>query len=162
MSIPLPMKATSLSVKNTLHANEVWIETLSVKNRETKKFVDVFKYVNDKLDSVLDMEIKLKNMITEFNKAVEEIKTLKSLENPEAAVSSVPGPPGPAGPPGPMGPSGATGKMGTRGLRGLKGDSLTQISLASDVDVKKLKDGDVLVWSAATGKWSAQNIFDEE
>ena len=30
MSIPGPMKATSLTVRNTLHANETWIETLHV------------------------------------------------------------------------------------------------------------------------------------
>lgn len=159
MSVPLPMKATSLSVKNTLHANEAWIETLSIKDKNSKKFVDVSKYINDKIANVLDMEIKLKAMIDEFNKAVNEIKNIKNVKTSDVVGKQ--GPIGLQGPPGPPGPAGPAGKIGARGLRGLKGESLTQLSLASDVDVKKLKDGDVLVWNESSCKWVAQSIFEE-
>jgi len=162
MSVPLPMKATSLSVRNTLHANEAWIETLSIKDKGSKKFVDISKYVNEKIATVLDMEIKLKNMIEEFNQAVEDIKNIKDKTTLPSSVAGKQGPQGPQGLQGPPGPAGPAGKIGARGLRGLKGESLTQLTLASDVDAKKLRDGDVLVWNEASCKWVAQNIFEDQ
>ena len=163
MSVPLPMKATSLSVKNTLHANEVWAESLNVKDKKSKKYVNVSDYIEEKIENVIDMEAKLKSMIQEFNKVVNEIQVLKnSMELPLSSKKQTSDVPGPAGPAGPAGPTGPAGKIGPRGLRGLKGEGLTQISLASDVDVKKLKDGDVLVWSKENNKWIAQSIYEEE
>jgi hypothetical protein len=163
MSVPLPMKATSLTVKNTFHANEAWLDSLNVKDTKTKKFVDISKYLNEKIECITDMEVKLKSMIVEFNKAVDEIKKLKdSLDNMCDPTEGKQGPAGPPGPQGVPGPQGAAGKIGPRGLRGLKGDSINQISLASDVDVKKLKDGDVLSWNAKLGKWVGVSIYEEE
>lgn len=161
MSIPGPMKATSLTVRNTLHANETWIETLHVKNKNDGKFTDITKYVNEKVEGVIDMEIKLKTMIEEFNRAIEEIKQFKMDKNSTEQVTIVEGPQGIPGIPGPQGPPGSSGKIGPRGLRGLKGDSLNQISLASDVDLKGLKDGDVLQWSSSLNKWTAVSIYED-
>ena len=161
MSVPLPMKATSLSVRNTLHANEAWIETLSVKDKSSNKYMDISKYVSEKIEAVLDMEIKLKNMIEEFNKAVNDIKNIKDKTS-IPSVAGKQGPQGLQGLQGHPGPTGPAGKIGARGLRGLKGESLTKLTLASDVDAKKLRDGDVLVWNEASCKWVAQNIFEEQ
>lgn len=55
------------------------------------------------------------------------------------------GPPGPAGPPGPQGESG-----------------VTNISQAEDADITELKDGSVLVYSAATSKWIASDTLDKQ
>ncbi len=161
MSIPGPLKATSLTVRNTLHANESWFETLHVKNKNDGKFTDITKYVQEKIEGVIDMEIKLRKMIEEFNKAIEEVKQFKMNEQPVSQTSTVEGPPGPPGPQGSQGPPGPSGKIGPRGLRGLKGESLNQIALASDVDLKGLKDGDVLQWSTLLNKWTAVSIYEE-
>ena len=107
------------------------------------------------------MEITLKNMIEEFNRAIEEIKQFKTDKNSTEQVTTVEGPQGIPGIPGPQGPPGSSGMIGPRGLRGLKGDSLNQISLASDVDLKGLKDGDVLQWSSSLNKWTAVSIYED-
>lgn len=157
MSVPLPMKATSLTVKNTLHSNETWIETLHIKDKKTKKFVDVSKYIEEKIENVIDMELKLKSMIQEFEKVITSVNKIRSQEGQQGKQ----GPQGPPGPPGPQGPQGATGKIGPKGLRGLKGESLTTLGSASDVDLKTLKDGDVLVWNEKQSKWIPTKIFEE-
>lgn len=162
MSVPLPMKATSLSVKNTLHSNETWVETLYIKDKKTKKFIDVSKYIQEKIESVVDMEIKLKTMINEFEKAIGDIKNIKLQgQKQEKGQQGQQGPPGPQGPQGPPGPPGAPGKIGPKGLRGLKGESLSTLSSASDVDTKKLSDGDVLMWNEEQSKWIPTKIFED-
>lgn len=154
MSVPLPMKATSLSVKNTLSAKESWIETLYIKDKETKKFIDVSKHIQEKLENITDMEIRLKQMVEEFNKAIKDIQGINNLPGQK-------GEKGPQGERGPPGVPGTVGKMGPRGLKGPKGDSISKISMCTDVDTKSLKDGDVLVWSESVGKWTPQSIFEE-
>lgn len=165
MSVPGPMKTTSLTVKNTLNANEAWIESLSIKDKSSNKFVDIYKYINEKIESIRDMEVKLTQMINEFNRAVVEIQTMKNnldVTSSNLKVSSgVQGPVGPAGPMGPVGPMGQAGKLGLRGLRGPKGESINSISMASDVDIKNLNDGDVLIWNKEAGKWVSKSIFEE-
>jgi hypothetical protein len=159
MSI-LPMKASSLSVKNSLSAEKAYIKELSIYNRGERKYTNLLEIIDTKLKSVSEMEGKLTDMIVEFNKAVEEIKTIKNTtttrSDPEPAKQGPPGPPGESivGPPGPP------GKIGPRGLKGARCD-LPNLSSISDVDVKGIKDGDALIWNAIDGKWKVQSIFDE-
>lgn len=163
MSVPAPMKVTGLTVKNTLHADEAWLNKLCVKDKITRKNVDIFDFVTKRLETVNLLEKKMQGMIGEIEKAVQEIHTMK--ENLGAVSSGtaepVEGPEGPIGPQGPQGPPGPAGKVGPRGLRGMRGEGATKISLMTDVDVSELKDGCALIWSSDAKQWQAQSIFDE-
>lgn len=160
MSIPGPMKVTGLTVKNTLHASDAWIDNLAVKDKTTKKSVDIFDYVNQKVESVKALELKLNTMIKEIETAVQEITNMK-INMGSTPTDIVDGAKGDKGDPGPVGPAGV-GKVGPRGLRGQRGENAaTKLSALIDVDLEDLKDGCALIYSKGDGKWTAQAIFDE-
>lgn len=163
MSVP-PMKVSGLTVKNTLHANDAWIENLFIKDKETKKNVEILPHINEKLKSIKEMEEKLKKTFQEMQIILKELQVMKdNLSSSSQKKETVEGPPGPQGPPGLQGPPGPAGKQGPRGLRGQKGENgVSKLSEMNDVDITNLKDNQVLVWSESTGKWTPQNIFETE
>lgn len=154
MSVPLTGKVTSLTVKNTLNANEIWSNSVNVKNGA--QYVDILKFVDSKLQEVKILEQKMNQAITTINntlKCMDQLRTQSSVQTSPQ--------PGPQGPPGPIGPPGPQGKIGKTGLKGPKGDSITKLGTIPDVDINGLSDGCVLVWSEDKGKWVAQKIFEE-
>ena len=159
MSVPAPMKVTGLTVKNTLSANSAWLNELHVKDKKTKKHIEVMQYIDKKLESINLMEQNMKNTILEINKAVKEINNLKDNLN-TTTPESVVGAKGDKGDPG-VGVPGAPGKVGPRGLRGPKGDGVTKLAQLNDVDTTNLTDGCVPVWVASKKKFIMQDIFAE-
>jgi hypothetical protein len=149
MSVPAPMKVTSLTVKNTLSANEAFVQKLHIKDE--KKFVNVMEFITNKLTTVNELEKKLKDSLLEIEKVINEIKNIKVNEAPVAVK-------GPKGDQGIPGVPGAPGKIGPRGLRG---QTVNKISQLADVDTSNIKDGCALIWSEKDSKWVTQNIFDE-
>lgn len=166
MSIPAPMKVTGLTVKNTLSADQAWFNRICIKQKT--KNIDIMELIDQKLQNVNLMEQKMNQALMEIQRSIQEINILKNSTPSPSELQSVQGDRGERGErgePGPVGPQGAPGKIGPRGLRGLKGekgDSITQLSLMTDVDLKGLKSGDVLVWDGDSEKWMPQSIFDEE
>lgn len=152
MSVPLTGKVTSLTVKNTLNAKEIWSSSVNVKIGN--QYVDILKFVDSKLAEVKLLEQKMNHTIATIN------NTLKCIEQYKTSTPSG-GPQGPVGPQGLQGPPGPPGKIGKTGLKGPKGDSVSKLASIPDIDVSELVDGCALVWSESKAKWVAQKIFEE-
>lgn len=152
MSSVLPAKVTSLSVKNTLNANEIWVDSLNV--RRDRDYIDIAKYVDTKIEEIRAMERTIRDLETQIN------VTIAKLNGVVAGIKPQAGPQGPQGPQGIPGVQGPQGKQGDQGLRGPKGDSVTKLASIPDVDVSGLVDGAALLWSDAKKCWVAQTIFE--
>lgn len=156
MSVPLTGKVTSLTVKNTLHSNEIWTEELHIRNDSKDR-----KYVN-----IREIIKKLEELKTLENQLQETIKTVSEIikNTPTGTQTIVKGPKGDKGDKGDPGESvvGPQGPPGKQGKQGLRGPSVSQLSNIPDVDVSSLVDGAVLVWSESKKRWVAQNVFETE
>lgn len=151
MSVPLTGKVTSLTVKNTLHSNEIWTEELHIRNdSKDRKYVNIRDIIK-KLDELKILETQLQETIKTVSEAIKNVPS----ENQQVVKN---GEKGDKGDPGPQGPQGPQGKQGKQGLRG---PSVSQLSNIPDVDVSNIVDGAVLVWSSDKKKWVAQNVFEE-
>lgn len=152
MSVPLTGKVTSLTIKNTLHANEIWTESINVRNSEDRSYTNVMKYIDDKLRDIKILEDQMKSTIQAVTQAVDKIKQQPIVPPQQQSVKGEKGDPGPQGPQGPQ---------GKPGLKGAKGDTIKSLSSIPDVDVSQLKNGSVLVWSEEKKKWVTQ-VFELE
>lgn len=154
MSVPLTGKVTSLTVKNTLHSNEIWTEQLHIRNKDDRKYLNVMDVVA-KLDELKALEKQLQETIKTVTEAIKNTST-----GTQQIVKGPKGDKGDKGDPGEsvVGPQGPPGKQGKQGLRGA---SISQLANIPDVDVSEIVDGAVLVWSADKKKWVAQNVFEE-
>lgn len=146
-----PGKLSSLVIKNTLSARDIWADTVNVKDSDGKS-KDIVKLLDSKLNEIKLLESTLKTTMTEINKIVLELNSIKS---PSVQMVPIKGEIGPMGPPGPAGPP---GKPGSKGLKGSKGDSIHTLASIPDVDTSDLVDGSILVWSASKKKWVSQII----
>ena len=154
MSVPLTGKVTSLTVKNTLHSNEIWTENLHIRNdKQDRKYINIREIIK-KIDDLKILEKQLQETIQTVSEAIKNV--------PQGHQETIKGDKGEKGDKGDPGPQGPPGKQGKQGLRGQRGDNITQLSSISDVDISNIVDGAVLVWSASKNKWVAQNVFEGE
>jgi len=152
MSVPKPGKVTSFTVKNTLNANEGWFNEFNFK--VDGKYTSIEKYVESKLQTIKDLESKLKLTIIEIEQAVQKLASSK----PQNSEKSIQGPKGDPGIPGAPGPIGPPGKIGPKGLKGPKGDTITKLSMIQDIDMTDIKNGSVLVWNESKNKWVVNEL----
>lgn len=157
MSVPLTGKVTSLTVKNTLNATEIWSDAVHIRNPETRQYHNILEFVDQKLADIRLMEAQMKTTIEVVNKT---LKALRDMPRPEIKPQTVQIPV--KGEKGDVGPQGPQGKPGKPGLRGPKGDSVSKLASIPDVDTSNLSDGAMLVWSAEKEKWVAQQVLEDE
>ena len=114
MSVPLTGKVTSLTVKNTLHSNEIWTEQLHIRNKDDRKYLNVMDVVA-KLDELKALEKQLQETIKTVTEAIKNTST-----GTQQIVKGPKGDKGDKGDPGEsvVGPQGPPGKQGKQGLRG--------------------------------------------
>ena len=170
-----PQKLSSLTVKNTLNANESFINSLNVRDNDGK-YIDIMHYLHTELTEIRKTELKLNETLIVLNTMVKEFNILKlAMKEASAKGHGEPGPPGPAGPAGangphgsqgPIGPPGPQGSLGKPGIRGLKGETgpagpqITKLGNISDIDAEGIEEGAVLVWNSSENRWKAQVIFE--
>lgn len=160
MSVALPGKVTSFTVKNTLNANEIWAESINIRKPNSRDYNNVIEYIDNKVVELKNLETKMKETISAVNDALVKLQNIPDVQqtNNEPVKD---GKQGPKGDPGPQGPQGPQGKTGNQGLRGQKGDSIKKLSAIPDIDVSGIKDGSVLMWSESKKKWVTQTIFED-
>lgn len=165
MSVPLTGKVTSLTVKNTLHANEIWTEELHIRNKNDRGYCNIIDFLEEKLLELGQMELKMKETVSLVQEAMKSLKSIPQQQSdnptPVKGEKGDKGPQGQQGPQGPQGPQGKQGKPGLRGPQGQKGESINTLDSISDIDTSNIVDGAVLVWSSENKKWVAQNILED-
>ena len=157
MSVPLPGKVTSFTVKNTLNANEIWAESINIRKPDSREYNNIMEYIDNRVNELKNLETNMKETISAVNDALVKLKNIPDLQQTsnEPAKDGEKGDKGDTGSQGPQGPQ---GKTGNQGLRGQKGDSIKKLSSIPDIDISDIKDGSVLMWSESKKKWITQTI----
>ena len=153
MSFAQVMSASSISVKNTLSAKEIYAREIHINDPEKNKQINIFDYIQGKLNSIKNLESQLRESIKDVQEKLKDI--------PEEMNKISPIPPkiikGEKGDKGDTGPPGNMGKPGPRGLRGAKGDSYTKLKELLDVNLEDdIEEGSILMFS--DGKWVAGTL----